>query len=92
MKLRSLVVFIFFVTFLSSTENPFDIQENKAKIEQEERAYLDRLHLKSDENVIVQVQNNETNDTNQTPSEKEVLWEKIREDSHSTQKITVLDN
>lgn len=90
MKLRSLIASIFLVTFLSSTENPFDLQENRAKIEQEERAYLDRLHLKSDESVIIQIQNDEVNDTNQTPSEKEVLWEKIREDSNSTQKITVL--
>jgi hypothetical protein len=88
-KLRFFVLSILYVTLLLSTENPFDLRENREKIEQETKAYFERLHLKSDINISIKSQNDTLKDINQTPSEKEIIWKKIKEDSDSTQKITI---
>lgn len=80
-----MVLFFFFTFVVLGEENSFNSRED--------RAYIENSHSKFDDNISVEIQNNEVNnDTRQILSEKEILWEKIKKDSNSTQKITVIHN
>ena len=74
--------------FLFASENPFDLQKNRAKIEQEKSAYLKRLHIKSEFSDSFDVKMDEKNSTKISKDEQK-LWQKIKADANSSKEITV---